>query len=187
MKNQILAIIICAVMRYAFCTSLLIVSKPCVDGLDYITNILIFIAACFYTTKIKLCPDLKSHLLLAIIETAVGIAMIEFMMGLWCSVENVILKIVRCGLVDDVEMAAAEALADMIIMGLAACVLLTVLIDGNLVQKAMAYYKSKRGPSKCDPRACNIGPRHRAKSPTPIRVRNPNCPCHGDNIMSCAQ
>lgn len=185
MKNQILAMIIAAIMRFYLGTSLMIMSMPCETRMSFISHLLVFIAACFYSFKIKLCPDLKNHLLLTIIETAIGIAMIEFMMGLWCSVEKIIVKIVKCGLSDDVEMAKAVVFADMITMGLATCMLLSVLIDGQLVQKAMVYYNKRASSSKCEPqpRGCAPQQQQRARPANASMYRNPNCPCHGDNFM----
>lgn len=112
------------------------------------------------------------------------------MMGLWCSTENVIFKVIKCGLADDVEMSKLSLFADVIIMGLAACVLLTVLIDGQIIQKVVAYYQSKRATSKlkcgqvCAPQPSKIAtvrPQPLPMPPMPFR-RDPNCPCHGDNV-----
>lgn len=189
MRNQILAMIIVAIMRFYLGTSLVIISSSQdsrMSYMNYITQSIIFCAACFYSMKIKLCPDLKNHLLLTIIETTIGIAVIEFLMGLWCSVEKIIMRIVKCGLNDDVRIEKSSNFADMIIMGMAACVLLTVLIDGQVVEKVMAYY-NKNKQEKCASKNCAPQqPRGRAQfaPQRPIPV-NPNCPCHGDNAMAC--
>lgn len=122
-------------------------------------------------------------------------------MGLWCSVEKFIFKIIKCGLADDVETNKLSLFADAIIMGMAVCVLLTVLIDGQVFQRFLAYLKSKRGASKLEReqvlapqparkvQAALPQPRDRPQPrarpqplPMPLR-RDPNCPCHGDNAM----
>jgi hypothetical protein len=187
MKNQISAIVIASIMRFYLGTSLIIISSSHGSGMmSFFTHLFIYIAACFYGMKIKLCPDIKSHLLLTIIETTIGIAVIEFLMGVWCSVENVIVRVVKCGLSDDVKTDKAAGFADMITMGLAACVLLSVVIDGQLVEKAMAYYyKNMQGP-KCPPMPKNCAPQQqRVRPQNGPMFRNPNCPCHGDNVMRC--
>lgn len=187
MKNQILSIIITTIMRFYMGTALLIFSSSYGSGMmSTITHVIIFCSACFYSSKIKLCPDLKNHLLLSIIETAIGIGVIEFMMGLWCGLEKIVLRIIKCGLSDEVRMEKSSEFADMIVLGLAVCVLLTVIIDGKIVEKTAEYYSKYTQRSKCAPqqqRFCTPQQRVRPKS-VPL-VRNPNCPCHGDNVMSC--
>ncbi len=170
MRNQIISIIIVSFMRYYFDTSLLILSRHHGGGVSLIASVFIFASACFYSTKLKVCPELKNNWLIAFIEATIGIAIIEFMMGLWCSVEDVISKIVKCGLIGNVETAQESLFTDMLIMGLAACVLLTALIDGQVVEKVMAYFNRQRA-SQCIP----------PKS-FPTRHRDPNCPFHGDNF-----
>lgn len=187
MKNQILAIIITTIMRFYIGTALLIFSSSYGSGMmATITNVIIFCSACFYSMKIKLCPDLKNHLLLTIIETAIGIGIIEFMMGLWCGVEKMVVRIIKCGLSDEVRMEKSSEFADMIVLGLAVCVLLTVIIDGQIVEKTVNLInKNMRRSSKCAPQQQQQQQRARPKV-VPM-VRNPNCPCHGDNVMNFTQ
>lgn len=190
MKNQILAIVITTIMHFYVGTALLIFSSSYGSGtMSTITHLIIFCSACFYSIKIKLCPDLENHLLLSIIETAIGIGIIEFMMGLWSGVEKIVLRIIKCGLSDEVRMEKSSEFADMIVLGLAVCVLLTVMIDGKFVEKVVAYYEKNMRGTKCAPQSRSSAPQQQRARPNsvPKMVRNPNCPCHGDNVMNCTR
>lgn len=183
-KSQMIAAGIVAILRFGFNTALLIISTPYPTAIGSISNLIVFISACFYMMKIKLCPEVQNHLLLTVIEASVGIVILEFMLGLWSSVECIVSAMTESAFADLVNRNQVVMITDMIIAAMAICIFLTVLIEGKFLQKAVVYYRKQIcGAKECamPSRANKSQPKKTNCSPmSKTQFRDPKCPFHGD-------
>jgi hypothetical protein len=178
------AIIITALMRFFFRVSLLIISAPQDNRtLLMVSNVIVFASVGWYMSKMKICPDIKSHFVLAVIETSMCILIVEFLMGIWSSIESALYFLIKKAFVD---LAPARILIinDVIVMMMAACILLSVIIDGKLFDEMIAFYRQF---GMCGAIGCAPKPQSRPTSTKSARnsklntTLDPNCPIHGHN------
>lgn len=186
--SQLIAIGIASILRFGFGAALLIISKPYSTPISTISNWIAFASVCFYMMKIKLCPDMKNHFLLTVIETSIGIVIVEFLMGLWSNMECLLSKISATAFRDILEAYEINLITDTVIMSLAACILMTVLVEAEVFQKIVNYYKKMRTnpcpPPKFNPKASSTPYRANLNQPD-LCYRNPQCPLHGDAVGCC--
>lgn len=188
-RSQLIAAGVVAILRFGFGSALLVLSKPYPSMIGSIANMIAFAAFCFYMMKIKLCPEVQNHLLLTVIEASVGIMILEFMLALWGSVECIVASMVQAAFADLADDFQVIMIADMIIMAMAICLFLTVLIEGNVLQQAMEFYRAKmsgnkRCPMPSQPYKTPVKQQMLKNTCTPMpkaQFPDPNCPLHGDS------
>lgn len=182
-RNHLMAIAITAIMRFFFQTFLLIISTPHNDRtMLIISNLIVFGSICWYTTKMNICPDIKSHLVLSVIETSMCIVIIEFLMGIWSAIECFIFSLIGSGFID-LEISKILIINDIIVMIMATCILLSVIIEGKLFETILAFYRENGvcgiigcAPSPSKPQSAKSARQFKASS-----TLDPHCPIHGLN------